>query len=161
MTIAYRTWVGISGLGVWDAGEDACKCSASDSQSPVRNGMLTNALYASPSTRSRHPRPIVTSGRGGVIPSRPRWRMECSQRATNVLGLTLATTLCAISLTAQTQHDPRQSLIAAIQRNDTTTLSRLIATGANPNEKDADGVPALMLATLFADAACVERLLNL
>jgi ankyrin repeat protein len=87
--------------------------------------------------------------------------MECSPRFTNVLRLTLATTLCAISLSAQTQHDGQQSLLGAIQRNDTATLSRLIAGGANPNEKDPDGVPALMLATLFADAACVERLLEL
>ena len=87
--------------------------------------------------------------------------MESSQRGTNVLRLTVAATLCAFSLSAQTQNDTQQSLIPAVQRNDTATLSRLIASGANPNEKDADGVPVLMLATLFADAACVERLLDL
>ena len=48
--------------------------------------------------------------------------MECSQRGTNVLRLTVAATFCAISLSAQTQNDAQQSLIQAVQRNDTATL---------------------------------------
>lgn len=87
--------------------------------------------------------------------------MKRSQRDMNLLQLTVAATFCAISLSAQSQNEAQQSLIQAVQRNDTATLARLVASGANPNAKDADGVPVLMLATLFADASCVERLLNL
>ena len=79
---------------------------------------------------------------------------------TQILRLTVAVTLFAISLSAQSNNDAQQSLIQAIQRNDAASVSRLIASGADPNVKDADGVPALMLATLFADAACVEQLLK-
>jgi ankyrin repeat protein len=39
-------------------------------------------------------------------------------------------------------------------------VSRIIDSGTTPNVKDDDGVPALMLATLFADTACVELLLK-
>ena len=85
--------------------------------------------------------------------------MEFRKTSKTVLQLTLAVTLLAISLSAQSNNDA-QLLIQAIQRSDTAALSRLIAGGANPNVKDADGVPALMLATLFADADCVEQLLK-
>jgi ankyrin repeat protein len=70
-----------------------------------------------------------------------------------------AATIVVAALSAQTND--AQPLLGAIQRNDTAEVSRLIAGGANPNVKDADGVPALMLATLFADIACVEQLLKL
>jgi ankyrin repeat protein len=79
---------------------------------------------------------------------------------TQILRLTVAVTLFAMSLSAQSRNDAQQSLIQAIQRNDAASVSRLIASGADPNVKDADGVPALMLATLFADAACVEQLMK-
>ena len=65
----------------------------------------------------------------------------------------------AISLSAQT-NDPQQSFFQAIQRGDTATASRLIDRGIKPNITDQDKVPALMLATLFADAKCVELLLE-
>jgi len=67
--------------------------------------------------------------------------------------------LCAVSLSAQ-GNDPQQPLIQAIQRGDTPAVSRLLASGVNPNVKDEEGVPALMLAALFADVECVEQLLK-
>ena len=72
--------------------------------------------------------------------------------------LTGAVAIVAAGLSAQSNDV--QALHDAIQRNDTAVVSRLISGGANPNVKDADGVPALMLATLFSDAACVEQLLK-
>jgi len=67
--------------------------------------------------------------------------------------------LCAVSLSAQ-GNDPQQPLIQAIQRGDTPAVSRLLTSGANPNVKDDEGVPALMLAALFADVESVEQLLK-
>ena len=67
--------------------------------------------------------------------------------------------LCAVSLSAQ-GNDPQQPLIQAIQRGDTPAVARLLASGVNPNVKDEEGVPALMLAALFADVECVEQLLK-
>jgi ankyrin repeat protein len=63
------------------------------------------------------------------------------------------------SLSAQS-NSAQQSVFQAIQRGDTAAVSRAIDSGINPNITDEDGVPALMLAALFADAACVELLLK-
>ena len=65
----------------------------------------------------------------------------------------------ALSLSAQTRD--AEPLIEAIRQNDRAAASRAIGAGANPNAKNANGVPALMLATLYADAALVEALLKL
>ena len=90
----------------------------------------------------------------------PLTSFDFGRRAPQVLRLTVAATLFAISLSAQSNNDAQQALMQAIQHNDAASVSRLIASGADPNVKDADGAPALMLATLFADAACVEQLLK-
>lgn len=74
-------------------------------------------------------------------------------------GLLGAFALFAVSLSAQT-NNARQSFFQAIQRGDTAVVSRLIDSGIRPNITDEEGVPALMLATLFADASCVELLLK-
>lgn len=65
----------------------------------------------------------------------------------------------AVSVSAQ-RNSVQESLFQAIQRGDTAAVSRLIDSGVSPNITDDEGVPALMLATLFADAACVELLLE-
>lgn len=62
----------------------------------------------------------------------------------------------SFSVQATSPHDP---LIQAIERADTSAVSRLLASGGDPNAKDEDGVPALMLASLFADARCLRQLL--
>ena len=67
--------------------------------------------------------------------------------------------LCVVSLLAQS-HSAQESLSQAIQRGDTAAVARLIDGGLSPNTTDDDGVPALMLATLFADAECVALLLE-
>jgi ankyrin repeat protein len=65
----------------------------------------------------------------------------------------------AASLGAQSVDAPR-SLVQAIQRNDTAAVTRLLDGGIRPTVTDADGVPALMLATLFGNAAAVDLLLT-
>src|SRR5262245_33469935 len=94
-----------------------------------------------------------------AAPSGSRKPMRLINTATNAFRLVGVAALCAVSLAAQSSN-PQQSLIQAIQHGDTPTVSRLLASGANPNVKDEEGVPALMLATLFADTACVEQLLK-
>src|ERR1044072_9082951 len=61
---------------------------------------------------------------------------------------------------AQTVDADRDALFAAIRRGSTSEAGRLIAGGARPNVKDAQGTPALMAAALFADADMVELLLK-
>jgi ankyrin repeat protein len=51
-------------------------------------------------------------------------------------------------------------LLDAIRQNDTPAVRRAIAQGASPDAKDADGVPALMLAGLFADVDLMKALLD-
>ena len=65
----------------------------------------------------------------------------------------------ALSVSAQ-NNIGQDALLPAIRRGDTATVAQLIERGANPNITDAEGVPALMLATLFADVECVEVLLE-
>ena len=76
-----------------------------------------------------------------------------------ILRLGAVALLLAASLSAQS-NSAAQSVFQAIQRGDTAALSRAIDSGINPNITDDEGVPALMLAALFADAACVELLLE-
>jgi len=80
-------------------------------------------------------------------------------RARNVFRLLGVAALCVVSLSAQ-GNDPQHSLIQAIQRGDTPAASRFLASGVDPNVRDDEGAPALMLATLFADVECVEQLLK-
>ena len=62
---------------------------------------------------------------------------------------------------ASAQTDgPRDSLFAAIQRGTAGEVERALVGGADANLVDADGVPALMAATLFADAGVVDLLLK-
>jgi ankyrin repeat protein len=70
-----------------------------------------------------------------------------------------AVALLATSLSAQSRST-EQSVFQAIQRGDTAAVARALDGGINPNSNDEAGVPALMLAALFADAACVELLLK-
>ena len=78
--------------------------------------------------------------------------MDSSRGAGKVLSLLAAVTFVLASVSAQTP-DTGPALIQAIQRGDCAAASRLIADGTSPNVKDDDSVPALMLATLFADVA--------
>lgn len=54
----------------------------------------------------------------------------------------------------------KESLFQAIQRADTAAVERLLSRGLSPNVKDEEGTPALMAATLFAGADCLELLLK-
>ena len=65
----------------------------------------------------------------------------------------------AVSLSAQ-NNNAEESLFQAIQSGDTAAVARLIDDGVSANITDEEGIPVLMLATLFADAECVEVLLE-
>jgi ankyrin repeat protein len=65
-----------------------------------------------------------------------------------------------VSTSAQTTDSGSQALFAAIARGATGDAERLIAKGVSVNAVDADGVPALMTAALFADADMIELLLK-
>src|SRR5438876_3347824 len=54
----------------------------------------------------------------------------------------------------------RGALFTAIQRGTIGEVERLLNNGANPNAIDAEGTPAVMAATLFANAGMVELLLQ-
>src|SRR5215475_11186305 len=53
-----------------------------------------------------------------------------------------------------------EPLFDAIRRADTAAVKRLLDRGISADSRDADGVPALMAATLFARADCVALLLD-
>jgi ankyrin repeat protein len=53
-----------------------------------------------------------------------------------------------------------QPLFDAIQQADTPAVKRLLASGVSADSRDADGVPAVMSAVLFARADCVKLLLD-
>src|SRR5262245_7769951 len=55
---------------------------------------------------------------------------------------------------------PPGPLFDAIRRGDTVEVKRLLDRGVSAGARDADGVPALMAATLFAGADCVALLLD-
>ena len=65
----------------------------------------------------------------------------------------------AVSLSAQ-NNEAEESLFQAIQSGDTVAVSRLIDDGVSADITDEEGVPVLMLATLFSDAEGVEVLLE-
>jgi ankyrin repeat protein len=67
--------------------------------------------------------------------------------------------LCIVSLSAQTDTS-RDALFAAIQRGSVRDAERLLASGVSADVVDADGVPAVMAAALFADASMIELLLK-
>jgi len=71
----------------------------------------------------------------------------------------LAVVLLAVAVSAQTDT-AGEPLLRAIQRGDPGDIDRVLTGGANPNVADADGVSALMAATLFGDARTVELLLR-
>ena len=67
--------------------------------------------------------------------------------------------LLAVAASAQT--DPSgDALFAAIRRGAVGEADRLLTRGVSPNATDADGTPALMAATLFANANMVDVLLK-
>ena len=53
-----------------------------------------------------------------------------------------------------------EPLFDAIRRADTPAVKRLLDHGSSADSRDADGLPALMAATLFAGADCVKMLLD-
>jgi ankyrin repeat protein len=61
---------------------------------------------------------------------------------------------------AQAIDADRDALFAAIRRGAAADVERLVARGASPNARDAEGIPALMAAALFADADIMELLLK-
>ena len=66
--------------------------------------------------------------------------------------------LFVVSVSAQTDTS-RDALFAAIRRGAAVDVTRLLDNGVDANLVDAEGVPAVMAATLFADAQVVESLL--
>src|SRR5262245_29411332 len=75
--------------------------------------------------------------------------------------LRLIVVACLVAATsAQTIDADRDALFAAIRRGAAGEVERLIAKGASPNARDAEGTPAVMAAALFADADMVQLLLK-
>src|SRR5215467_4115870 len=74
-----------------------------------------------------------------------------------VVRLLVLALLAVAVVSAQT--DTSSPLFAAIERGSTKAVERLLKAGASANAIDADGVPALMTATLFANADMLELLL--
>src|SRR5213082_1933076 len=62
------------------------------------------------------------------------------------------------AVSAQTVDSSRDALFAAIRRGATRDVERLIANGASPNVKDAQGTPALMWAVPNRDK--IQHLLD-
>src|SRR6266850_609256 len=79
--------------------------------------------------------------------------------ATMFLRLLLVSCL-VVAVSAQTTDADRDALFAAIRRGAAGDVERVLARGASPNARDAEGIPALMAAALFADADIVELLLK-
>ena len=75
------------------------------------------------------------------------------------LRVTLVVCL-VVATSAQTRDPGSDALFAAIHRGANGEVERLLAGGASANAVDADGVPALMAAALFADADMMELLLK-
>ncbi|MEO8256224.1 MAG: ankyrin repeat domain-containing protein [Acidobacteriota bacterium] len=67
--------------------------------------------------------------------------------------------LLAVAASAQSDT-PGSALVQAIQRGAVNEVERLLRTGADPNVVDADGVPALMTAVVFASPEMVKVLLD-
>src|SRR5437762_14157157 len=67
----------------------------------------------------------------------------------------LALLLAMGMLTAASATDP---LLREIQKGDINAVKRLLDRGASSNARDADGTPALMVATLYNDADGVKLL---
>ena len=67
--------------------------------------------------------------------------------------------LLAVAASAQTDTSGR-ALFQAIERGAVGDVERLLRPAHNPNAVDADGTPALMTATVFANAAMVDVLLK-
>jgi len=67
--------------------------------------------------------------------------------------------LFVVALSAHTD-EPRDALFAAIQGGNTGEVATLVDGRAGANVVDAGGMPALMAATLFGDAAMVDVLLR-
>ena len=65
-----------------------------------------------------------------------------------------------VAASAQTPDSASEALFSAIQRGAAGDVDRALGKGVSPNAVDADGVPALMAAALFADAGMVELLLK-
>ena len=65
----------------------------------------------------------------------------------------------AVAVLAQNPSST-QPLAIAIQRGSVSDVERLLKAGANANSVDADGIPALMSATLFGNARMVQVLLD-
>ena len=75
------------------------------------------------------------------------------------LRLAVAALLVVGTVTAQSEP-PAGPLFTAIQRGSIGDVDRLLKSGVSPNAIDADGVPVLMSATLFANADMLELLLQ-
>jgi ankyrin repeat protein len=69
----------------------------------------------------------------------------------------VAVFVVAVSAQTDTSHD---ALFAAIQRGASGEVGRFLTSGVSPNVVDAEGAPALMAATLFANAETMELLLE-
>ena len=63
-------------------------------------------------------------------------------------------------VSARQSESSRDALFAAIQRGAVADVERLLAGGSSPDSVNAEGTPALMAATLFADADMVKLLLD-
>src|SRR4051812_47159880 len=71
----------------------------------------------------------------------------------------LGAALLAVGVSAQTPAPP-DALFAAIRQGTAAEVERALKAGADANAVDADGVPALMAASLFGDARLLDVLLS-
>ena len=67
--------------------------------------------------------------------------------------------LFVVSASAQTDTSS-DALFAAIHKGAAGDVARVLESGVSPNLVDADGVPAVMAATLFGDAQLVDLILK-
>src|SRR5262245_60009190 len=67
--------------------------------------------------------------------------------------------LFVVTLSGQTQTSS-ETFFAGIQRGSVAEVEQHLENGVNPNIVDGEGTPALMAATLFADARMMELLLQ-
>jgi hypothetical protein len=68
--------------------------------------------------------------------------------------------LLIASLAGASDEGPSQRLLDAAARGDSARLIRLLASGADPDRRDQDGRPALLLAVTSGQARAVETLLR-
>ena len=77
-----------------------------------------------------------------------------------LIAIVLATAWAALGETTAGPSANSDALFRAIRASDQAAISAAIASGADPNATDPDGMPALMFAAIVGDAATMRNLLD-